>query len=81
MKREAAKPNPSHAIYRICAVDDEHWDVLQEASPAPLASFTNKHAALAYAMRLARQRPGGPSPIERRAEAIRALFGPRGPQA
>jgi len=40
--------------YRICAVNDTRWDVLRGASDEPVATFTDKHAALAHAMSLAR---------------------------
>ncbi len=41
-------------VYRICAVSDQRWDVLRDSSADPVASFSDKHAALAYAMSLAR---------------------------
>jgi hypothetical protein len=44
------------AVYRICAVNEHRWDVLRDPCVEPVASFTEKHAALAYAMSLARGR-------------------------
>ncbi len=51
------------AVFRVCAVDDHRWDVLQGSSPEPVATFTDKHAALAYAMSLARARKGCRPPL------------------
>ena len=43
------------AVYRVCASDSK-WEVFREPSRAPVASFTDKHDALTYAMSLARGR-------------------------
>ena len=61
-------------IYRICAVSDERWDVLRDPSCEPVATFNNKHAALAHAMSLARARSGWRLPLERRQDALRSIF-------
>jgi hypothetical protein len=53
------------AVYRICAVRDDRWDVLRGSSPEPVASFSDKHAALAHAMSLARSRSGWQLPLGR----------------
>lgn len=64
----------SGVVYRICAVNDERWDVLRDSSSEPLASFHNKHAALAYAMSMARASPDWQLPLERRRDALRSIF-------
>jgi hypothetical protein len=46
----------SAQIYRVCAVSDDRWDVYQEPKGHPVASFSEKAAALNYAMCLARGR-------------------------
>ncbi len=43
-------------IYRVCAVSGNRWDVYQEPRLMPVASFSDKAAALNYAMCLARGR-------------------------
>jgi hypothetical protein len=43
-------------VYRVCAGTIRRWDVFQEPSRAPIASFDEKAAALNYAMCLARGR-------------------------
>jgi hypothetical protein len=43
-------------VYRVCAGTVRHWDVYQEPSAAPIASFDDKASALNYAMCLARGR-------------------------
>jgi hypothetical protein len=43
-------------IYRVCAVPGDRWDVYQEPRSIPVASFSDKAAALNYAMCLARGR-------------------------
>jgi len=42
------------AVFRICAAEGETWNVFQDASSQPLATFPDKNAALTYAMLLAR---------------------------
>jgi hypothetical protein len=42
------------AVYRICAGNENTWDIFQDSSDHPLASFDDKNAALTYAMCLAR---------------------------
>ena len=44
----------SAAVYRICAGDERTWNVFQDSSAQPLASFGDKNSALTYAMCLAR---------------------------
>ncbi len=46
----------SAEIYRVCAVSRDRWDVYQESITHPVASFSDKAAALNYAMCLARGR-------------------------
>jgi len=46
----------SSEIYRVCGVSVDRWDVYQEPKGLPVASFTDKAAALNYAMCLARGR-------------------------
>jgi hypothetical protein len=43
-------------VYRVCAVSGNRWDVYQEPRSIPVASFSDKAAALNYAMCLARGR-------------------------
>lgn len=43
-------------VYRVCAGTVRRWDVFQEPSSAPIASFDDKASALNYAMCLARGR-------------------------
>jgi hypothetical protein len=43
-------------VYRVRATDSAKWEVFREPSSEPVASFTDKHAALSYAMSLARGR-------------------------
>jgi hypothetical protein len=43
-------------VYRVCAGRLRRWDVFQEPSGAPIASFDDKASALNYAMCLARGR-------------------------
>jgi len=43
-------------VYRVCAGTLRRWDVYQEPSSAPIASFDDKASALNYAMCLARGR-------------------------
>jgi hypothetical protein len=57
-------------IYRICAVSGERWDVLRDASSEPVATFNDKHAALAHAMSLARERSGWQLPLDHRLRSI-----------
>jgi hypothetical protein len=62
------------SVYRICAVNDERWDVLRGASAEPVATFTDKHAALAYAMSLARTSSSWQLPLGRHQQALRSIF-------
>lgn len=64
----------SGAVYRICAVDDDRWDVLRGSSSEPVATFNDKHAAVAYAMSLARARSSGHLPRGGRQDALRSIF-------
>ena len=43
-------------IYRVCAVSNGRWDVYEEPRSRPVASFSDKAAALNYAMCMARGR-------------------------
>jgi hypothetical protein len=61
-------------VYRICAVDGERWDVLRGSSSEPVASFNDKHAALAHAMSLARARSSWQLPLHHRQDALRSIF-------
>ncbi len=61
-------------IYHICAVTDDRWEVLRDSSPEPVASFEDKHAALAYAMSLARARSGWQLPLSHRHDALRSIL-------
>ena len=54
------------AVYRVCPGAADCWEVFQEPSSQPMASFGQKAAAIHYAMSLARGReawhmllPGG----------------------
>ena len=44
------------AIYRVRAVTPGRWEVFQNSDDEPVASFSDKSAALTYAMDLARGR-------------------------
>lgn len=67
--------NPEmRASYRICSVDDTRWDVLRGASDEPVATFTDKHAALAYAMSLARAPSDWLLPPGRQQQVLRSIF-------
>jgi hypothetical protein len=46
----------SAEIYRVCAVSTGRWEVYEESLSRPVASFSDKAAALNYAMCLARGR-------------------------
>lgn len=60
--------------YRICAVNEDRWDVLRSTSPEPVASFSKKHVALAYAMSLARGGTEWDLAVRRRQDALRSIF-------
>ena len=62
------------ASYRICAVNETRWDVLRGASAEPMATFTDKHAALAYAMGLARAPSDWQLPPGRQLQVLRSIF-------
>jgi len=72
------------SVFRVCAVDEERWDVTRDPSNEPVASFKDKHSALAYAMNLARERtdwrlpPGRQSAFGIAGDCSRA---PRGAQS
>jgi hypothetical protein len=63
----------SSPVYRICAVSDDRWDVLRDSSAEPVATFDHKHAALAYAMTLARSGSSWHLPVGRRHDALRGI--------
>lgn len=44
------------AVYRVCASAPDRWEVYQDPAEEPVASFSDKSAALTYAMCLARGR-------------------------
>ncbi len=56
------------AIYRVRAAASDHWVVFRDTASEPVASFSDKASALAYALHLARGRvaPLGPRLTERR---------------
>jgi hypothetical protein len=60
--------------YRICAVNDTRWDVLRGASDEPVATFTDKHAALAHAMSLARAPSDWQLPPGGQQQVLRSIF-------
>jgi hypothetical protein len=60
--------------YRICAVNGTRWDVLRGASAEPVATFTDKHAALAYAMSLARAPSDWQLPPGRQQQILRSIL-------
>ena len=62
------------SVYRICAVDDTRWDVLRGESVEPVATFADKHAALAYAMSLARAPSEWQLPPGRQQRFLRSIF-------
>jgi hypothetical protein len=62
------------AVYRVCAVSDERWDVLRGSELERVATFSDKHAALAYAMSLARTRSSWQLPLGARHEALGSMF-------
>ena len=72
--KQAEKASETGSVYRICAVNDERWDVLRGASGAPVATFTDKHAALAYAMSLARAPSRWQLPPGRQQRVLRSIF-------
>ena len=55
----------AETVYRVCAVNDDRWEVLRGSILEPVATFNDKHAALAYAMGLARARSGWQLPLGR----------------
>jgi hypothetical protein len=62
------------SVYRICVVDDTRWDVLRGESAEPVATFADKHAALAYAMSLARAPSEWQLPPGRQLRFLRSIF-------
>ena len=73
MKRAEMSPEMG-SVYRICAVDDTRWDVLRGESAEPVATFADKHAALAYAMNLARAPSEWQLPPGRQQRFLRSIF-------
>ena len=61
-------PTEMHPLYRIRPTG-ERWDVLRNSSLEPLASFTDKPSALAYAIGLLRAQRGSPA-LRTRPEAL-----------
>ena len=62
------------SVYRICGVDDEHWEVSQGPSGEPIATFADRHSALAYAMSLAKEGSDSLLPPGRRDWAWRNIL-------
>jgi hypothetical protein len=62
------------SVYRICAVDDTRWDVLRGESAEPVATFADKHAALAHAMGLARAPSEWQLPPGRQQRFLRSIL-------
>jgi len=62
------------SVYRICGVDDEHWEVSQGSCAEPIATFADRHSALAYAMSLANEGSDSPLPPWRRDRAWRNIL-------
>jgi len=63
------------SVYRICAVDATRWDVLRGESAEPVATFADKHAALSFAMGLARRAPSEwHLPPGRQQRFLRSIF-------
>ena len=61
------------AIYRVCARNEGRWDVLRGSSAEPLATFKDKHAALEYAMNMARTRSNWGLPLLGRQDVLRSI--------
>ena len=64
----------SAPVYNVCAVNEDRWDVLRDSGPEPVATFNDKHAALAYAMSLARNGSGWHPTVGRSGDALRNIF-------
>jgi hypothetical protein len=62
------------AVYRVCVASDARWQVLCGCSVEPLATFNDKHAALAYAMSLARTRASWQLPIDWRNKVLGSML-------
>jgi hypothetical protein len=62
------------SVYRICAIEGERWDVLRGESAEPVATFADKHTALAYAMSLARAPSDWHLPPGRQQQVLRSIF-------
>jgi hypothetical protein len=73
MKQAEMSPEMG-SVYRICAVDGARWDVLRGESGEPVATFTDKHAALAHAMCLARAPSEWQLPPGRQQRFLRSIF-------
>ena len=72
--KQAEMSSEMGSVYRICAVDDTRWDVLRGESAEPVATFPDKHAALAYAMGLARTPSEWQLPPGRQQRFLRSIF-------
>jgi hypothetical protein len=64
----------SALIYKVCAVSEDRWDVLRGSAPEPVATFNDKHAALAYAMSLARNGSKWRPTVGRNGDAFRNML-------
>ena len=58
------------SVYRICGVSETQWDVLCGSSEEAVATFPDKHSALAYAMSLARGGTDWEFPLTRRHQEL-----------
>lgn len=65
------------AIYRICATSAQEWDVLRNSSPEPVATFSDKPSALAYAMSLARASRDRKTALRTPADTLCRIIGSR----
>lgn len=45
------------AVFRVTAAGSDHWVVYRDTAKEPVASFSDKASALAYALYLAHRRP------------------------
>jgi hypothetical protein len=69
-KGDTMKQAAGACVYRICGVSETQWDVLHGHSDEPVATFPDKHSALAYAMSLARGGDEWELPLTRRQQAL-----------
>ena len=72
--KQAENASETGSVYRICAVNPERWDVLRGPSGEPIATFTDKHTALAHALSLARAPSEWQMPPGRQNRILRSIF-------